>query len=708
MQTLCLTAKSVIEYRGPADGAVALGIQDLKTDLRRVFGPQGDGATATAAALIVINNLAGPVDDEHYTIHADLAANVLSITGGNTLGTLFGIYRVARDILGVDPFHHWSGVQPERRERIPLPGHEIKSPVPRFRFRGWFINGEDSLIGASGGGPVKPEYYDWIFETLLRTQNNMIIPGTFPEHNAPQFAGAIKRGLWLTHHHAEPMGAPLFSYVHPGENPDFRVQKERYRKIYLEAARWYAEHQAKAVFTVSFRGQGDCPFWSSIEDKDLTDDEKRAVIAEAIQMQVDVLEEVFGPGNYRAAFPFYGEMQALFINHLNLLPPQIILCWADNGYGAMRVRRIRGVTDENQSALPEPPVQRPQGVYYHVNFHDSQASNQLTMLVSTKLILSEYQRMYARHVRDFSICNAGNIRPHMFGLDFLSAWLSGELEDDSGDVCVENHARAFFRRWMPPQQADRVARLQIAYFKCPILVGDFPDQLSGDEFYHFMVRALVGRRLGITGWENANYFLVDRIGGIDRTVEHLIDWTTDARKRWLALLKEVRSVRQELTDGRRIYDASLHFQTLFNAYSNDLLLLVSLAYQHLSAEQQPYHAFVLVERGQAVVTTLLELLQKMDNGFLPGYYTAEFLTNVRASRRHLNTFLDAIRIQVDGTTLSSASRMVNSGKVSGSNSILYNRRYCDDNTRMANAFAKLFEVSPPVPLPEPLPEDFAV
>ena len=55
------------------------------------------------------------------------------------------------------------------------------------------------------------------FETLLRCGGNMTIPGT-DKNSRLNRQMAADMGLWITHHHAEPLGAEIFARAYPA-NP---------------------------------------------------------------------------------------------------------------------------------------------------------------------------------------------------------------------------------------------------------------------------------------------------------------------------------------------------------------------------------------------------------------------------------------------------------------------------------------------------------
>ena len=75
----------------------------------------------------------------------------------------------------------------------------------------------------------------------------------------------------------------------------------------------------------------------------------------------------------------YGEILELYREGCLQIPGDVILIWADNGYGKM-VSRRQGNHNPRVSALPEEGDKGRHGTYYHVSFYDLQAANHITML----------------------------------------------------------------------------------------------------------------------------------------------------------------------------------------------------------------------------------------------------------------------------------------------------------------------------------------
>ena len=87
--------------------------------------------------------------------------------------------------------------------------------------------------------------------------------------------------------------------------------------------------------------------------------------------------------NYVENPPFstylYGEITELYMQGLIDIPDGVIKIWSDNGYGEM-VSRRQGNHNPRIPSLPSGKDMGPHGLYYHITFHDLQASNHLVMM----------------------------------------------------------------------------------------------------------------------------------------------------------------------------------------------------------------------------------------------------------------------------------------------------------------------------------------
>lgn len=124
----------------------------------------------------------------------------------------------------------------------------------------------------------------------------------------------------------------------------------------------------------------------------------------------------------------------------------MIKIWADNGYGKM-VSRRQGDHNPRIASIPSQRDKGPHGIYYHVTFYDLQASNHLTMLPNdTSFVNEEFGQAFDRGMTEILIVNCGNLRPHLYFLDFISQlWSRGKMDPDLGKKVCDRRGRTFGR-----------------------------------------------------------------------------------------------------------------------------------------------------------------------------------------------------------------------------------------------------------------------
>ncbi|MFC6658268.1 glycosyl hydrolase 115 family protein [Roseibium salinum] len=353
-------------------------------------------------------------DPESFAVRFDRHAGrtVLKLIGKDDLGLVYGILHLSGTLLGVDPFWFWADREPVPRTEIRVPASDYASRPHRVRFRGWFINDEVCLIGWTDHYPPPRNVWAQVFETLLRLGGNLVIPGTDLPRNGGQAEVASQMGLYLTHHHAEPLGAEMFFRAFPESAASFERNGGLFEQLWQEAIE--RQKDRNVVWTLGFRGQGDCPFWEQDPEYD-TPERRGALISRAIRRQYDMLQAVI-PGAPCLTY-LYGEITELYRQGHITFPPGVAKIWSDNGYGRM-VSRRQGNHSMRIPSLPQPDEDGPHGIYYHATFHDLQASSHLTMLpVSTVLLVDELETAFEAGADDVLLINCGNVRPHVFTLD---------------------------------------------------------------------------------------------------------------------------------------------------------------------------------------------------------------------------------------------------------------------------------------------------
>lgn len=398
------------------------------------------------------------------------------ITASDDLGFVYALLHISEKYLGIKPFWFWFDQKIEKRDSVEIPFGEAVPKKPAVRYRGWFFN-DEVLINKWTVNGSNEEVWRMGFEALLRCGGNTVIPGTDKQSRLNR-ALANEMGLWITHHHAEPLGAEMFARVYPDMAPNFMECEELFYNLWEKAVEEQADY--KVIWNLCFRGQGDNPFWTSDTSGRFDTEEKRgALISELIKKQCDIVKKYIK--NPVFCTNLYGEIMELYDKGYIDLDESIIKVKADNGYGKMVTRR-RDNHDVRVGAMPVKGGGK-QGIYYHVSFYDLQAANHITMLQnSVNMLDSELTKVLKNGGNDFWVINCSNVKPHVYYLDAVrKKWFGESISDES-------HSREFARDYYGA--FDAVAKSLCEYPKAMIQYGKNEDEHAGEQFYTENVRII--------------------------------------------------------------------------------------------------------------------------------------------------------------------------------------------------------------------------
>ncbi|MBQ6589214.1 MAG: glycosyl hydrolase 115 family protein [Butyrivibrio sp.] len=425
---------------------------------------------------------------ECYVITA--FSDKVQISASDDLGFVYGIYHISKKFLGVNEFWFWNEQIFEKREGYEVPeDYHFEAKPYSVRFRGWFINDE---VLFDGWKKDKDDNRPWemAFETLLRLGGNMTIPGTdFNAHIYKKLAADY--GLWITHHHAEPLGARMFARAYPELEASYDRYPELFEGLWKEAIE--DQKECKVIWNLGFRGQGDRPFWA--DDPAYDSDEKRGeLMSSLIRKQYDLVKAY--DSEAVCCSNLYGETMELYKKGLLDIPEDVIFIWADNGFGKM-VSRRQGNHNPRVYALPENGAAGRHGIYYHASFYDLQAAAQMTMLPnSPEFVVKELTNVYEVGADDFWIINCSNVKPHAYILDLIARMWREPLMADEEALAGEapEYVNAHLSEYCQNYYADdHLAQIQELYQLWPGYspsYGPNEDDHSGEQFAHHGARVL--------------------------------------------------------------------------------------------------------------------------------------------------------------------------------------------------------------------------
>ena len=647
-----LDGKCKIDIPADLPDELRFAVRALTNDLFKVFGTLPQISESAVQPDIIIRS--GNGEEETFSI-CSTAENII-INGNSPLGTVFGIYHFCEKILGIDPFYFWSDFKIERKEKIDTGIFTFQSPVPPVRFRGWFINGEDCLTGWHDNMTISLETWEIIFETLLRCKFNMIIPGTGIRPGAPQLELASKMGLWITQHHAEPLGAEMFSNVYPGINPKYPEDFEKFVKLYEESIE--RQKNYKVVWSLGFRGQGDHAFYA--EDPRYDDPAKAGkALSDIIRFQKKLIEKkVTGPKHF--AHNLYGESASLYKQGYLDLDKDVIRIWGDNGFGAMRVRRKGiGYPETHESSLPPGTDKNLSwGIYYHINFHDLEISNQLTPLPAPELISEEFAKLMDCGKMDFLLLNIGNIRPHVFTAETVRM-LTEKYTSNGGfdrkkaaDCCYNKFTQKHFKGFA--EEAEIILR---EYFANPFSFGPYPDQKAGEEVYHYTLRtAILAVLQNKPEWSNTG-FASHLPKEKELRFAALKELAASSLPAWERTLRKAETLAQAHPDNVYFDNSCLaHTQIM---YYSCLGYVEGLSALLCYLEKDYKTAFTGFYKAKKAMLEAEKVLTRLSHGKWKNFYRGDWLSCISETIQYLHTMQGNCRILGDPGKSSWANEVIN-------------------------------------------------
>lgn len=457
-----LNTQIVAENPSPS---VANGISILRRDMNTVFH---ESIGIENRIILKENN---ELETEMYVI--DVNEDII-IQAKDNLGFIYGLLHISATYLDITPFWFWMNQVIDKKVDVLVPYGVTNSKKALVRFRGWFYNDEVLMLKWNLNGDKKNSWR-MAFEALLRCGGNMAIPGT--DVSARLNADlANEYGLWITHHHAEPLGAEMFSRVYPGIRPNYSENAELFHKVWEDAI--IEQSKYNVVWNVGFRGQGDCPFWSTDNSGAYDTPAKRGkLISELIEFQRELVKKHVKDPVF--CTNLYGEVMELYDEGHIHIDDDIIKVSADNGYGKMVTRR----RDNHSLRLSSLPKERTNhgGIYYHVSFYDLQAANHITMLPnSVNFVNSELNEVIKKNATDFWAINCSNVKPHIYYLDaVMKKWYGEELSDETQSI---QYANTYF------EHNEDIANCFKNHPQAMIPYGIQEDEHLGEQFYNESIR----------------------------------------------------------------------------------------------------------------------------------------------------------------------------------------------------------------------------
>lgn len=570
-------------------------------------------------------------DAETYIV--DIEEEQIVVRAKDALGVVYALLEISETYLGILPFWFWNDQKFVKKKQIEIPVGKLKQKRYRVRYRGWFIN-DEVLISHWDAGVDARYPWEMAFEALLRQGGNMVIPGT--DKNSKLYAPlASDMGLWITHHHAEPLGAEMFARAYPKLFPSFAEHPELFRQLWQEGIE--KQRGQKVIWNIGFRGQGDVPFWENDPAYD-TQEKRGALISGIMRQQYEMVRKE----NPDAVFctNLYGEILELYRQGFLSVPEDVIMIWADNGYGKM-VSRRQGCHNPRVQALPDEHLQgEPHGTYYHVSFYDLQAANHITMLPnSMEFVGRELEDAYEHGIRHFWLINSSNVKPHVYPLDYIAnLWREAPLP-----------AQAHLERYLTQYYTDDAglkAQMQecIAdYFNAVVPYGKREDEHAGEQFYNYVTRCFVHGWMKDAGtspceklfWCTKEETFAEQIAWYQRKCEK-------GRAAFAGLLE-----KSERVTGAMLWQDSFELQVKVHLFCLEGAVTFTRAWTEFE-EGRLQQAFYLLGKAADAYARADTTMRSREHDKWESFYANDCLTDVKETAYCLRRLMGYIRNLGDG------------------------------------------------------------
>ncbi len=356
----------------------------------------------------------------------------LVVAGSDKRGSIYGVYSIS-DMLGMTPWNFFADSVPQTRENLVLDSDFIEiGEEPAVKYRGIFINDEECLESwaraLDEGKHLGPNFYEKLFESLLRMKANYLWPGmhlcsdAFSDY-AENPINADYYGIVIGTSHCDMLLRnninewDSFVAKYKAEHPnagnivyDYTVNPEVVLEYWRQSVE--ANKNYEVQWTLGMRGAHDEGLNTANINSAPWYGDKVKLMEDIFEAQRNLLREVLDNPTLEDVFMMfipYKEVQQIYNDGLNV-PDDVTIMWADDNHGF-----IRNFPDE---------VERERkggfGVYYHNSYWGP--DNESYMWLNSmpfSMVYEEMSKAYDYGVRTAWILNSGDTVTYFPEIEFF-------------------------------------------------------------------------------------------------------------------------------------------------------------------------------------------------------------------------------------------------------------------------------------------------
>ncbi|MCW8125866.1 glycosyl hydrolase 115 family protein [Microbulbifer halophilus] len=458
-----------------ADSAIAIALDNLQRDIRRVTGEKPrlvtDAQNLGKQAIIVGEIGTSPLIDrliaqgkidaseikgqwEGYLIRAvsnplDGVEQALVVAGNDRRGTAYGLYTISEQI-GVSPWYWWADVPVEKSENLFAKADTRITDRPAVKYRGIFLNDEaPALTGwvQEKFGDYNHEFYEHVFELLMRLKANYLWPAmwnnAFNDDDPQNMVRAHAYGIVMGTSHHEPMMRADKEWNRHGEGDwDYATNPQNLYDFWREGAE--RNRPYGSIYTLGMRGQEDTP---------MSEEQNIDLLETIVDDQREILKDVFDDRDITQVpqvWALYKEVQGYYEDGMRV-PDDVTLLWADDNWG--NIRRLPTPDERDRSGGA--------GVYYHFDYVGGPRSYRWMNVTPIAKIWEQMNLAYRYDARRIWIVNVGDLKPQEFPTEFFlrMAWDPADWPKER----LEEFGQLWAEREFGPEHAAEIENLVTGY-----------------------------------------------------------------------------------------------------------------------------------------------------------------------------------------------------------------------------------------------------
>ena len=358
----------------------------------------------------------------------DEGDDTLVICGSDKLGTIYGMFRVSREI-GVSPWIWWADVPPVHREEVSVPAAVFGiSKEPSVKYRGFFINDEWPSFGTwttKHYGGFTAKMYEQVFLLLLRLNGNYLWPAMWsssfpldgPGLASAELADELGVVMGTSHHEPCLRASEEWDLVKGDDTPygsawNYYTNREGLLRYWEDGLK--RSGHLSSIITIGMRGERDSsmlgPDATLTENINLLKDiivEQRKLIAEHVNPDLTKVPQMLALYKEVEAY-YYGSATEPGMLGWEELEDVILLLCEDN-YGNMRTLPTEAMKAHRGGF----------GMYYHFDYHGGPISYEWVNSTPLPKIWEQMTQAYECGIRDLWVVNVGDLKPQELPLSYF-------------------------------------------------------------------------------------------------------------------------------------------------------------------------------------------------------------------------------------------------------------------------------------------------